>query len=345
LSSDDPNSNFLEGVLLAMLDASDEGYIVVDGSGQCRMIGRRAGEIFGVEPAACAGKSGSEVLQVFADACDEPDAFLRAAAAALGAPSTVEIDVCRPLARTVLCRAIAMTKRDDRQGDADGTGLGRIIFLRDVTPERAAVSSARQLRARLRALMPFDGLTGLLNQRRLYEELGREHSRSTRAWDSYALLRIDIDAMKAITGEFGASGGDQVLEKVARRLETCVREYDVLARLEGDEFGVLLPGADGVAARAVGERMRKAVAGEAFAFATTSSSAGGPWSAEDEGALRLPEPLLPTPCERIVTVSIGGALWVPPSKQSAEAIFRRAGDALREARKLASGTMHLYEAS
>jgi len=339
LSSDDSDLNFLHRTLLTMLDASDEGYIVVDGSGQCRMIGRRAGEIFGIEPAACAGKTGAEVLQAFADACDEPDAFLRAAAAPLGGGSSAaEIDVCRPLARTVLCRAIAMARPLDGAPDP-----GRVVFVRDVTLERAAESSARQLRARLRALMPFDDLTGLLNQRRLYEELGREHSRSTRAWDSYALLRIDVDAMKAINGEFGTLSGDQVLEKVARRLETCVREYDVLARLEGDEFGVLLPGADAVAARAVGERMRKAVAGEAFAV--VASSAVAAWAPDDESALRLPEPLLPVASERTVTVSIGGALWVPPSRQSAEAIFRRAGDALREARRLGNGRMYLHGSS
>jgi len=336
-----------------MLDASDEGYIVIDGNGQCRMIGRRAGEIFGIEPAACAGKSGTEVLQVFADACDEPDAFLRAAAAPLGdSPTAAEIDVCRPLARTVLCRSVAVTRTlggttsdvpSPLYVEGEDDSLARIVFLRDITLERAAESSTRQLRARLRALMPFDSLTGLLNQRRLYEELGREHSRSTRAWDSYALLRLDVDSMKAINDEFGPPSGDQLLERIARRLETCVREYDVLARLEGDEFGVLLPGADSVAARAVGERMRRAVSGEAFAFVATS--AAGAWAMEDEGALRLPEPLLPMPLERTVTVSVGGALWVPPSRQSAEAIFRRAGDALREARKLGNGQMHLYETS
>jgi len=345
LSRDDSDLSFLHGTLLTMLDASDEGYIVIDGNGQCRMIGRRAGEIFGIEPAACAGKSGAEVLQLFADACDEPDAFLRAAAPPVVAQAlAVEIDVCRPLARTVMCRSITMARTFDGAPPTEGGGagsLGRIIFLRDVTLERAAEGSTRQLRARLRALMPFDSLTGLLNQRRLYEELGREHSRSTRAWDSYALLRVDVDAMKAINGEFGAPSGDQLLEKVARRLEACVREYDVLARLEGDEFGVLLPGADSVAARAVSERMRKAVSGEAFAFVVTA--AAGTWGAEDEGALRLPEPLLPMPSQRTVTVSVGGALWVPPSRQSAEAVFRRAGDALREARKQGNGQMHLYE--
>jgi diguanylate cyclase (GGDEF)-like protein len=335
MSSDDSDLSFLQAVLLTILGASDEGLIVLDGSGRCRMIGRRAGEMFGIEVAAFVGRPGEEVLEAFAKACDEPEVFRRAVAVPFGAPSTAtEVEVRRPIARTVFCRAISMSRAVD-------AALARIIFLRDVTLERAAESSSRQLRARLRALMPFDSLTGLLNQRRLYEELGREHSRSTRAWDSYALLRVDIDCMAAINDQFGAPSGDQVLEQVSRRLETCVREYDVLARLEGDEFGVLLPGADAVAARAVGERMIRAVACEAFALAAAAGASAVSWVGGDDGPLRLAEPLLPP--ERTVTVSIGGALWVPPSRLSAETIFRRAGEALREARKLGGGQMHVLD--
>jgi diguanylate cyclase (GGDEF)-like protein len=367
MSSEDSDLSFLQAALLTMLDASDEGFIVLDGGGRCRMIGRRAGEMFGIEAAAYVGRPGVEVLEAFAKACDEPEAFWRAAAAPHGAPTTAaEVDVRHPLARTVFCRAISMVARgpDSTPGsprgseppdaapaalpplgqsateEEGGRAQGRIIFVRDVTLERAAESSTRQLRARLRALMPFDGLTGLLNQRRLYEELGREHSRSTRAWDSYALLRVDVDGMRTYNDEFGVPSGDQVLEQVARRLETCVREYDVLARLEGDEFGVLLPGADGLAARAVGERMARAVAGQAFAFAAAAGAAS--WAGEEEDLLRLAEPLLPP--ERTVTVSIGGALWVPPSRLSAEAIFRRAGDALRAARKQGGAQVYLFDA-
>lgn len=355
--SEDSDLSFLQGTISTMLDASDEGFIVLDGGGRCRMIGRRAGELFGVDASAYVGKPGAEVLDAFARACAEPDAFWRAATALPGSPTTAaEVDVARPLARRVLCRAITLPHASDgarftrwhddgetpeeRNGMAiEASGPGRIIFVRDVTLERAAESLTQQLRARLRAMTPFDGLTGLLNQRRLYEELGREHSRSMRAWDTYALLRADVDGMNAINDVFGVPSGDQVLEQVARRLETCVREYDVLARLEGDEFGVLLPGADAVAARAVGERMIKAVAAEMFPIPTVAA-AGAPWARlDDPDALRLAEPLLPP--ERTVTVSVGGALWVPPSRQSAEATFRRAGEALREVRRQGAGQLHL----
>ncbi|MDP9000624.1 MAG: diguanylate cyclase [Myxococcota bacterium] len=338
--SDDSDLSFLRGTLSTMLEASDEGFIVLDGGGLCRMIGRRAGEMFGIDAGAHVGKHGVEVLDEFARACAEPEAFWQAAVAPPGSPATVaEVDVRRPIARTVLCRTIALPRGADGAA-IDTLAPGRIIFVRDVTLERAAESSTRQLRARLRALTPFDGLTGLLNQRRLYEELGREHSRSMRAWDTYALLRVDVDGMNRINDEFGVPSGDQVLEQVARRLETCVREYDVLARLEGDEFGILLPGADVIAARAVGERMIKAVAAEMFPIPPVAAAAASWARVDDRDVLRLAEPLLAP--DRTVTVSIGGALWVPPSRQSAEAIFRRAGEALRDVRKQGGSRLHLF---
>jgi diguanylate cyclase (GGDEF)-like protein len=351
MSSEDSDLAFLTAALSTMLDASDEGFVVLDGGGRCRMIARRAGELFGIEPSAYVGKQGAEVLEAFAKACEDPDAFWRAAAAPLGAPVTAgEVEVRNPIARTVLCRAIAVprdtardTPRTAARDAAEGRLGGRIVFLRDVTHERAAETSTRQLRARLRALMPFDGLTGLLNQRRLYEELGREHSRSTRAWDSYTLLRIDVDGMKEINVALGLPAGDVVLEQVARRLETCVREYDVLARLEGDEFGVLLPGADAIAAVAVGTRMVKAVCAESVVI---GSAADAVWSEEILAVGGGPAPARrPSPPERMVTVSVGGALWMPPSRLSAEAIFRRSGDALWEARRRGGAQLHLYEPS
>jgi diguanylate cyclase (GGDEF)-like protein/PAS domain S-box-containing protein len=307
---DDPDwSSFLQAAFLTVLEAADEGLIVFDGEGRCRMIGRRAGEMFGVEPAAHVGKPRAEVLQAFAAACEEPEAFLHAAAAdaPLGVPKVVaEVDVRRPRPRTVQCKGVPIS--------SDGRPPGRVVFVRDVTRERAAERQTRQLQARIAELSPFDTLTGLLNARRFREELEREHGRSTRAWDSYAVLRLDVDGMGVINEEHGTPIGDEVLEQIATHLKTCLREYDALARLEGDEFGVLLPGADALAARAVGERMASTIAAQSLG----TTGAG-----------------------QRVTLSVGGALWVPPSGETGEDITRRAGGALVEARKLGGGHVHV----
>jgi diguanylate cyclase (GGDEF)-like protein len=309
MAGDDPEwSHFLQAAFLAVLEAADEGLIVFDGEGRCRMIGRRAGEMFGVEPAAHVGKLRGEVLEAFSRACEEPETFLHAVAAdaPLGVPTSMaDVDVRRPRPRTVLCKGLPISR--------DGKAPGRVVFVRDVTRERAAERSNRQLQARISELTPFDTVTGLLNQRRFREELEREHGRSTRAWDSYAVLRLDVDGMGAINDEFGVPVGDTVLEQVAARLKRCLREYDVVARLADDEFAVLLPGADGLAARTVAERVTKSMSEQSFQL--------GP--------------------ERNVTLSIGGALWVPPSGETSEEIVRRAGNALREARKQGGGKTHV----
>ncbi|HEY8087929.1 MAG TPA: diguanylate cyclase [Polyangiaceae bacterium] len=309
MPADDPEwSSFLQSAFLTVLESADEGLIVFDGEGRCRMIGRRAGELFGVEPAAHVGKDRLAVLEAFSQACEEPDSFLHAAGAfaPLGLPTSIsDVDVRKPRPRTVLCKGIPISR--------DGKPPGRVVFVRDVTRERAAERSARQLQSRIAELTPYDTVTGLLNQRRFREELDREHGRSTRAWDSYAILRVDIDAMGTINDEYGVPVGDQVLEVTAGRLKKSLREYDVVARYEEDEFAVLLPGADALAAKTVGERMQKSM------------------------AERPAQPGLPAR----LTVSIGGALWVPPSAETGEDILKRAGGAVREARKQGGARVHV----
>jgi diguanylate cyclase (GGDEF)-like protein/PAS domain S-box-containing protein len=300
MSADDPEwSHFLESAFLAVLETCGEGIFVFDADGQCRMIGRRAGEMFGIEPAGYVGKSTKDVLVTLSQACEEPEAFLEALGANTAQPASravAEIDIRRPRPRTLEWSTLPMLR--------DGTLRGRLALVRDVTRERSLERSQKQLQARIQELTPLDTLTGLVNARRFREELEREHGRSSRAWDSYAVVRIDVDGMGAINDELGNPVGDQVLEQVAEKLKACRREYDILARLDADEFVILLPGADKIAANAVGERMLKAVGGHAFGL----------------------------PDSRRVTVSGGGCVWVPPSAENGEDILRKAGELLLDAR-------------
>jgi diguanylate cyclase (GGDEF)-like protein len=310
MAGEDPEwQAFLQATALTMLESADEGLIVFDSDGRCRMIGRRAGEIFGVEPAAHVGLTREEVLQALSRACEEPDAFLTAVAAdaPLGVPGQVEeVDVRRPRPRTIVCKGVPISR--------DGRPPGRLILVRDVTRERAGERSSAQLKVRLQELTPYDPLTGAFNARRFREELAREHGRSSRAWDSYAVLRVDVDAMHDINEQFGLPVGDAVLERVAAVLKTCLREYDLLARLEGDEFAVLLPGADDLAGRTVATRMVQLV-----------------------GTTRFDE-LQP---HAHVTVSAGAVLWMPPSGESGRDILRRAGDVLDRARSQGPGAIEV----
>jgi diguanylate cyclase (GGDEF)-like protein len=103
----------------------------------------------------------------------------------------------------------------------------------------AAREVQRSDRQHLQELADYDSLTGLLNRRRLEEELGRTPVRRTDGMAS-ALVLIDLDNFKLINDSQGHAVGDAMLECVARLLRARLRASDVLARLGGDEFAVLL---------------------------------------------------------------------------------------------------------
>lgn len=290
-----------EATLAAILDAADEGWIVFDHEEKCAYAGRRIGELFGVDTAAILGGPQADVLALLASACEEPAAFHEIVEGALSEQGSVgELDLRRPRLRVV--RLSARPIDDAKDG---GRRIGWIGCARDVTRERSAERRSHQLLQRLESITAIDALTQLPNKRRFFEELEREHGRAARAWDSYAILRIDVDGLAQLNEELGNPRGDEALEHVAARLREGRREYDLLARLEADEFIVLLPGADVHAARVVAQRMSNNVT---------------------KSPIELGEP-------RPVTVSIGAAVWVPPSGETGADVAKRAGDALGRAQK------------
>ena len=125
MAKEDPEwGGFLQATFLSVLESADEGLVVFDADGRCRMIGRRAGEIFGLEPAAYVGRMRHEVLAAFAQACEEPDALLEVVssdAARTGASAVVEVDVRRPRPRTP-GQADDAAVRPDRSSSASWCG-------------------------------------------------------------------------------------------------------------------------------------------------------------------------------------------------------------------------------
>jgi diguanylate cyclase (GGDEF)-like protein len=115
-----------------------------------------------------------------------------------------------------------------------------------------AVANARSY-AVLVANAATDSLTGLKNRREFERALGHQPR------ERYAVLAIDVDNLKPINDAHGHEAGDAVLRSTAAVLSAQVRTGDVLARVGGDEFAVLLLGASGDEAEKVAERMRKAV--------------------------------------------------------------------------------------
>jgi diguanylate cyclase (GGDEF)-like protein len=85
-----------------------------------------------------------------------------------------------------------------------------------------------------------DSLTGLPNRKHFHDKLAETIVSSERGRKTFALLYLDLDGFKAINDDLGHAIGDQIIEDTARRLEQCVRKDDMVARMGGDEFVVLL---------------------------------------------------------------------------------------------------------
>ncbi|HVZ49320.1 MAG TPA: diguanylate cyclase [Gemmatimonadaceae bacterium] len=123
----------------------------------------------------------------------------------------------------------------------------------------ALATVTRERRAAERQLMTLartDALTGLANYRAFAEVLDAEVSRAARRGDTFAVLFVDLDGLKAINDTQGHLAGNRAILRVARALQVNCRTIDVAARMGGDEFCVLLPHTDGDAAAAVASRVR-----------------------------------------------------------------------------------------
>ena len=104
-----------------------------------------------------------------------------------------------------------------------------------------------------------DPLTGLKNRRRFEEDLRTELARSRRDGTTGALLTLDLDNFKQVNDTLGHPVGDRVIEEIAGVLGGRTRETDVLARIGGDEFAIVLPNCDAEEAQRVGETIATAV--------------------------------------------------------------------------------------
>ena len=118
--------------------------------------------------------------------------------------------------------------------------VGLTVVLAVATPFAAVAAFRLANRARAaESLALRDALTGLPNRTLLYDRIDQALERARRTADAFALMAVDLDGFKEVNDIRGHDAGDQVLESIARRLESVVRASDTVARVGGDEFVVL----------------------------------------------------------------------------------------------------------
>lgn len=122
------------------------------------------------------------------------------------------------------------------------------------------VTAQKHLEEQLRELATRDSLTGAANRRHFVELTHAERERSLRHGAPLSLCMLDADHFKGINDQYGHVAGDHALMAIARAVTSQLRVSDVLGRLGGEEFAILLPNTDLAGARILAERVRDAVA-------------------------------------------------------------------------------------
>ncbi len=145
-----------------------------------------------------------------------------------------------------------------------------------------------------------DALTGLANRRAFELAVAREVDRVARSGEPALLLTLDIDHFKRVNDTHGHAAGDQVIRAVGNALLDSVRPMDLVARVGGEEFAIILPNCASTFGQTVAERMRRRVE-------------------------RMPVALVPSNQQIMVTVSVGGA-FAPQWVRSTPALWQERAD-------------------
>ena len=149
----------------------------------------------------------------------------------------------------------------------DGTILGAVVVFRDVSHERTL---ARQLSWQA----THDTLTGLINRREFEAQIAAALHSSKDEGHVHALLYLDLDQFKIINDTCGHSAGDLLLQLLSKLLQTHMRDSDILARLGGDELGVLLPHCPAPQAREIADTLRLSIKNFRFVWENHSFELG-----------------------------------------------------------------------
>ena len=297
-----------------ILDSANFAVISTDTDGVIRTINATAAEKLGYRPDELEGKVTPALLHDPAEIAARADALT----AELGRTVNADWEAFVAKARLGYCDENDWTyiRKDGTRfpvrlsvtamHDDDGKVTGFLGVAYDIALQK-------QAEAKLLQLARSDALTGLANRAHFEEHLAAAIERSKRRGVEMALLFLDIDHFKAVNDTFGHEGGDIVLTEFARRLCQLTRSTDLVARLAGDEFVVVLEGS-------VDPDSVRRIADDVIS------------------AMREPISIFGTP--HAVSASIGVAM-LDPATTSSLPLLRRADNALYAAKRGGRGGYHV----
>jgi diguanylate cyclase (GGDEF)-like protein len=238
-------SETLVAELQATLESTGDGILVTDLAGRIRGFNRRFAQIWGMPEDLLLAHQDDAVYDWMRRSVVDPDAYQRRVDSILDATLTQATE------RIVLHSGQELERVTQPQSSR-GRPCGRVWAFRDLTE---LVKAGR----RIETLSTTDRLTGLLNRHQIGERLADSIRQARRANSTLALLILDLDRFKQINDSLGHEVGDRVLLDASERLKTCLRQGDMVARVGGDQFALLVHGVDHRGAEASARRVLSAI--------------------------------------------------------------------------------------
>ncbi len=232
--------------LQATLESTADGILVTDLSGRIRVFNRQFAALWGLPEGLLADRRDAAVAEWMLRGVADPQTYAQRLAV------IADATLLQASERIVL-RSGRVLERVTQPQCCQGRVVGRVWAFRD----RTDIVQADQ---QIETLATTDELTGLANRRQLTHQMTRSMADAAPLGAPLALLLLDIDHFKQVNDSLGAAVGDRVLQDTAERLRACIRQGDVAARLGGDQFALLVHGADAGAAALAARRLLAAVA-------------------------------------------------------------------------------------
>ena len=165
-------------------------------------------------------------------------------------------------------------------------------LLSEIGDLRGEVARLKARLAEIEDLADRDALTPLLNRRALLRELSRIRTFAQRYGAPASLVYFDLDDLKGVNDRLGHAAGDAALKAVAERLLANVRESDLVGRMGGDEFAVILAQADHATAEAKAASLARAIEAEPLKFGDWSAPLHVSWGVREITQDAEPEALV-----------------------------------------------------
>ena len=287
--------------LQATLESTADGILVTDLAGRIRAFNRRFAQIWGLPESLLTERQDDAVHDWMRRSVVDPEAYTRRLA-------QIQEATLLQASERITLHSGQVIERVTQPQHCRGRPCGRVWSFRDHTD----LVSAGQ---RIEALSSTDALTGLFNRRQMTQAVTDAIRQARRSAGSLALLLVDLDRFKQINDSLGHAVGDRVLLDCADRLKTCLRQGDVVARMGGDQFALLVHEADSRGAESTARRVLDAVS----------------------------HPCSVDGLQFTLTCSVGVALF-PADGSDAEMLVRHAESAMQRAKQGGRGCFRFHQA-